>query len=654
MTDDELRRAAEAAGIETAWRDVLGDTRHVAPDTLRAVLATLGNLPDIADPPLHTAEFGESFILHGEPGPWRLIHEDGDIHEGHAEAVGAGRIAIPGIHTPGYHVLQHGDGQRILAVAPPRCWTVADAIRLQQGGGRAWGLTAQIYSLRRAGDAGFGDFAALETLARRAGAHGCAAIAISPVHAQLSADPGRFSPYSPSSRGMLNVLHAARPPGPSIDLTGEILPDANLIDWPHAAASQLAALRRGFATATPAQAAAFDAFRTAAGDALERHARFEALHQHFFHHPNPRWNWRDWPAEFQNPDSAAVAAFAAAHAAEVSFHAFAQFLADRGLQAAQRAAGEAGMPIGLIADVAVGTDPGGSDCWRRPDEMLQGLTIGAPPDIFNPAGQNWGVTTYAPHGLRANGYGAFLEMLRATLRHAGGMRIDHVMGLARLWVIPAGAAQGAYLRYPLDDLLRLVKLESWRHRAIVLGEDLGTLPDGFRGRLEQAGLAGMRVLWFERDGERFIPPTQWSPDAAAMTSTHDLPSVVGWWSGRDIAWREALGHADIAAECHARARDRAALWAAFHESGATEAPEPGADDLAAAANAAAAHIGRSACALALLPLEDALALPEQPNIPGTTSEHPNWRRRLPGVVDTMLDAPATAARLAALAHARTL
>jgi 4-alpha-glucanotransferase len=644
MTDDELRHTAEAAGIETAWRDVTGQTRHIAPDTLRAVLAALGDLPDLSDPPLHTAELGEVFILRGEPGPWRLIREDGTSRDGHADAAGEGRIAIPGIDMPGYHVLQTGDRQRILAVAPPHCWTVADAV----GGHRAWGLTAQLYSLRRHADPGFGDFAALEILGRQAGAHGCAAIAISPVHAQFSADPGRFSPYSPSSRGMLNVLHAA-PPVPSPGRPGD---GTDLIDWPHAAADHLAALRHAFATASPALAADFAAFRAASGEPLERHARFEALHQTFFHADQPRWNWRDWPAGLRNPDDPAVAAFAAEQAGEVSFHAFAQFLADRGMQQAQRAARDGGMPIGLIADVAVGTDPGGSDCWRRPQEMLQGLTIGAPPDIFNPGGQNWGVTTYSPHGLRANGYGAFLEMLRASLRHAGGMRIDHVMGLARLWVIPAGASHGAYLRFPLDDLLRLVKLESWRHRAIVLGEDLGTLPDGFRGRLEQAGLAGMRVLWFERDGDRFLPPATWSPDAVAMTSTHDLPTVAGWWAGRDIDWRASLGNPDTAPDRHARARDRDALWNAFRESGAADMPEPDAEHPAPAADAAPAHIGSSACALALLPLEDALALHEQPNIPGTTDQHPNWRRRLPVPAETMLDTPDVAARLAGLARAR--
>jgi 4-alpha-glucanotransferase len=223
-------------------------------------------------------------------------------------------------------------------------------------------------------------------------------------------------------------------------------------------------------------------------------------------------------------------------------------------------------------------------------------------------------------------------------------------------VIPegAGAADGAYLRFPLDDLLRLVRIESRRHRAIVLGEDLGTLPDGFRERLQECGLSGMRVLWFERDqAGRFLPPHGWSPEAAAMTSTHDLPTVAGWWRERDIDWRAQLGQmADEAGARAERARDRAALWAAFRESGATDREMPDAQDGAAATDAAIAHVGGAGCGLALLPTEDLLALEEQPNLPGTTDEHPNWRRRLPADAATLLRQPAVAARIDALSRAR--
>jgi 4-alpha-glucanotransferase len=400
----------------------------------------------------------------------------------------------------------------------------------------------------------------------------------------------------------------------------------------------------------------FEAFRAGRGASLLPHARFEALHAHFFGADPRQWHWRSWPAPLRDPADRAVAEFAAAHAAEVDFHLWMQFMADRGLAAAQAAAKAAGMAIGLISDLAVGTDSGGSHCWSRQEETLGGLTIGAPPDLLNRQGQDWGVVAFSPHGLRRRGYAAFLEMLRAALSHAGGVRIDHAMGLNRLWVIPdgAGAHAGAYLTFPERDLMRLVALESHRHGAIVLAEDLGTVPEGFEERLGRAGLAGMRVLWFERDRSgAFIPPRQWTHRAAGMTSTHDLPTVAGWWSGRDIEWRERLGMCqDSGKEREERAADRARLWQSFCASGAASGDPPGPDQGARVADAAVVHVAGSACELAMVPAEDALALREQPNLPGTVDEHPNWRRRLPGPAATVLDAPEVAARLAELDRAR--
>jgi 4-alpha-glucanotransferase len=226
------------------------------------------------------------------------------------------------------------------------------------------------------------------------------------------------------------------------------------------------------------------------------------------------------------------------------------------------------------------------------------------------------------------------------------------MGLARLWVIPQGfsAKQGVFLRMPMEDLMRLVALESQRHRAVILGEDLGTLPFGFQDRLDQAGISGLRVMWFERRGSDFIPPEHWTPSAVAMTTTHDLPTVTGWWQGSDITWREKL---HMAGDDEAtRAADRAALWHAFRTSGATQAELPPAHDGEAVSNAAIAHLGRAASTLALLPIEDAIAVPDQPNLPGTIDEHPNWRRRLPYDAATLFARPDVAARLAILDTAR--
>ena len=641
MRDDTaLAALAEAAGITTRWRDVHGKQHDVAPPTLRAVLRAIG-FPadadsDIADsrarlqddraalPPLLVVEADENVELHQ---PWQIMLEDGTTRSG------AGPMRIS---APGYHRLEAGCRSHDLAVAPPRCHSAP----------RGWGIAAQLYGLRRAGDAGIGDFAALADLVRAAARRGAAAVAVSPVHAQFSADPLRFSPYAPSSRIMLNVLHANAPHGDAA------LEAAGLVDWPDAARARLAQFRALFAAGADRDALA--RFRAGRGPTLEAHARFEALHAHFYASDPTLWHWHRWPEAYRTPDSAAVGAFARAHAEEVAFHAWLQFRADRDLAAAQAAARESGMAVGLIADLAVGTDAGGSHAWSRQDEVLSGLSIGAPPDLLNMKGQDWGLVTFSPHGLHRHGHAAFIELLRGALRHAGGVRIDHAMGLQRLWVIPDGAdpTEGAYLRYPFTDLLRLVRLESWRHRAVILAEDLGTVPDGFSAQLAQAGVLGMRVLWFERDEDGpFRRPAAWARDAAAMTSTHDLPTVAGWWQGRDIDWRARIGLVpDRAAAEAERAADRAALWQAFRDSGA--APEGTGPTPETAASAACAHVARAASTLALLPLEDILAQEEQPNLPGTLDEHPNWRRRYPAPAADLLDTPAVAGRLDVVTKSR--
>jgi 4-alpha-glucanotransferase len=547
-----------------------------------------------------------------------------------------------------------------LAVAPARCFGVRDAA----AGGRLWGLAAQLYALRRRGDGGIGDFAALREFVQQAARRGADAVAISPIHAQFSADLDRFSPYSPSSRVQVNVLHAdvdeLLPDEP--DAAGARFEAMALVDWPGAGRARLARFRRAFAAfnGDPAHrlAAPFAAFRAQQGDVLESHARFEALHGHFFGSDPRLWNWRTWPERFRDPRNPAVAAFAHAHEDEVAFHAFLQFMADRGLAAAQAAARAAGMKIGLIADLAVGTDGGGSHAWARQGETLIGLSVGAPPDILSKAGQDWGLAAFSPTGLIRHGFSAYIEMLRGALRHAGGVRIDHVMGLARLWVLPEGAtaAQGAYLHYPLHDLMRLIALESQRYRAVILGEDLGTVPDGFQQQLDERGLMGLRVLWFETEGERFKPPGSWTRDAAAMTSTHDLATVAGWWTGHDLDLRKPLGmlgdEQGIWFAYENRSRERGRLWDALRESGAAQGPAPAVDAPAPVVDAAIRHIGGSNCDLALLPIEDAIGTTEQPNLPGTTDQHPNWRRRLAFDAECLFADQGVASRLQSLDGAR--
>jgi 4-alpha-glucanotransferase len=651
-----LRRLAAAAGIELSWRDAAGKMQVVSADSLRAVLGALG-LPAGSEAqtresygalnkhpaktalPLVTASLNRPTLVPGSAGRFRITLESGTTLEGVARPERNG-VRLPAIAEPGYHQAEINGAVTTIAVAPTRGYTLEDAGEAQ----KLWGLAVQLYALRRKNDGGIGDFAALGDFVREAAGHGADAVAISPVHAQFSADLTHYAPYSASNRAALNSLYAP------LDV-----PEAgsdDLIDWPAAAAHRLQILRANFRSFH--DDGALDDFRRQAGAEVERHALFEALFATFSDDNPAGRNFRNWPPAYRNPGSAAVARFASEHQQEIRFHIWLQYLADRGLAQAQKAARDSGMKIGLITDLAVGSDPTGSHSWTRQDEILEGLEIGAPPDLFNRAGQNWGITAFSPRGLRQNGFAAFIDMMRHGLRHAGGLRIDHVMGLTRLWVVPTGfpSAEGVYLRMPMDDLTRLVMLEAQRHRAVVLGEDLGTVPLGFRKKLDAAGIAGLRVLWFERRGPRFTPPQRWHRSAAAMTTTHDLPSVAGWWQGTDIAWRNKLGIAGDSAET--READRTALWSAFRRSGASTGPAPAVEDGAAAADAACRHLGRAACKLVLLPIEDALALPEQPNLPGTIDEHPNWRRRLPADSQTLFARADVTARLAALNDARKL
>jgi len=684
-SDDALRELARRAGIAVEWRDYANRERVVGSDVLRALLAALGVPADTRSdlaasrrllgrrtslaslPPLVTATAGRPTRLDvgaTESRTALLKLESGETRD--LTLIPArGRLRIPPVLESGYHRLEVGEREIVLAVAPSRCRTIDDAVP----DARLWGLAAQVYGLRHPGDGGIGDAAGVAVLAEAAAARGADALALSPVHALYSADLTRFGPYSPSSRLFLNPLHAApvlvfgaervAAAIAEADLGAEFtrLEIAPLIDWPASGRAKLRLLRTLFdlllagPDADGRLGVDFATFRADGGPLLREHAVFEALHAEQMAATPPQPDWRLWPADLRDPGGPAVAAFAAARHEEVLFHLFLQWVADRSMAAAQASAREAGMRIGLIGDLAVGMDPAGSHAWGRQGDVLGELSIGAPSDLFNPLGQDWALTGFSPRALVAAGFAPFIATLRAALRHAGGVRIDHAMGLARLWLIPRGGvpADGAYVAYPMADLIRLLALESVRNEAVVVAEDLGTVPSGFRDVLDQAGIQGMRVLWFERDERGFTAPDSWDRSAIAMTTTHDLPTVAGWWRGSDITTRAACGRlgegVTEAAAAAERAVDRPLLWQAFARAGVAAAEPPAYEDTAPVVDAALAFVVRTASPLAMLPLEDVLGEVEQPNLPGTIDEHPNWRRRLGCAVGEALDDPAAAARL---------
>ncbi|AUW58422.1 4-alpha-glucanotransferase [Sphingobium sp. SCG-1] len=663
-----LHALATAAGLQIDWEDALGEPQRVADEDLALVLNALGfpatDERAIADSRRRLAEDGGGTggfisadvgrpvdlpLSFGAAGLGELILENGSRRDVRIEQSGAG-LSLPPIDTPGYHHL-HVNGREIaLAIAPSHCFRVEDAA----SGRKIWGPAVQIPALRDERRQAYGDFGTLAHAAKAFAARGADAIAISPVHALFPADASRYSPYAPSSRLFLNVLYA----DPA--LIGEpLLPEsgAELIEWetmiPRRLEQMLAIYQRTSGQVRDAVAA----FRREQGSDLEAHATFDALHAHFF--SSGATGWQDWPAQFHDPSGHAVREFAAGNAEQIGFYAFLQWLAKKGLDAAQEIAVDSGMAVGLIADLAVGMDPGGSHVWSRPQDVLSGLTIGAPPDLLGPDGQNWGITGFSPHALQRTGFEGYIATLRAALGSAGGIRIDHALGLRRLWVVPEGApaSRGAYLTFPMEDMLRILALESQRSKAIVIGEDLGTVPEGLRPAMDERAMLGMRVLWFERDKEgSFVPPSSWPGDAAAMTGTHDLPTVAGWWSGRDIDWTWKLGRTsravDEAADRANRAEEREILWKAFEEAGLVDGPQPEPEDTAAVIDAGVAYVGRTPSILAILPMEDIVGLEEQPNLPGTIDEHPNWRRRMPGETDALLNDSPVAARIDLLNKAR--
>ena len=379
------------------------------------------------------------------------------------------------------------------------------------------------------------------------------------------------------------------------------------------------------------------------------HARFEALHAHERARDPNVWSWRDWQPGFRDPTSAEVETFAGEHAHDIDFHIFAQWLTGRSYAEAQRACRDSGMRVGLIADLAIGMDGSGSHAWSRQHDVLGGLSIGAPPDYYSADGQNWGLTTFSPRGLISSGFAPFIETLRAVMRYVGGVRIDHVMGMSRLWLIPNGATaiDGAYVTYPSETIFRLIALESWRHNAVVIGEDLGTLPHGFRDYLRDQGVAGLRVLRFERDGDGYVSPEHWDPAAAGLTTTHDLIATAGWWAGADLPPAEENEHAHAV-----RSWDRGLMWGAFERAGTASGERPAPSDTAPVVDAAIRFVERTPCALKLVLIEDILGLETQPNVPGTTTEKPNWRHRLDGDSARLLDGEDAQRRLGYLGAPR--
>jgi 4-alpha-glucanotransferase len=462
--------------------------------------------------------------------------------------------------------------------------------------------------------------------------------------------PEYASPYSPASRLLLNILNISVPWAASrLNCTDLIASDEiqqrvnscrvqSLVDYTGVAALKLDILGQLFEafdrTAESDIGQGFAYFRRERGEVLERHCLFLALREHFGGQLSPETDWHRWPDAFRDPSSPAVAGFAAQHRRRVDFFVWTQWIADEQLGAAATAAQQRGMGVGLYRDLAVGADRAGGETWANRAVVVSGAQVGAPPDIHNPAGQDWGLPPFHPRALWEEAYQSFIELVRANMRHAGGLRIDHVMALQQLYWVPQGQKPdaGAYVRYKLSDLVGILALESHRHRCLIVGEDLGTVPEGFRDAMTAANILSYRVLYFEQDASgNFLPPSDYPPLAVAVVGNHDLPTLRGWWENRDIALKERLGLYPAAGEEErqrvTRQHDKEALLTALR--GAALLPDDETEpDVPILSRASHAYLARAASAIVMVQIDDLTDEAEPVNVPATSDEHPNWRRRL--------------------------
>ena len=586
------------------------------------------------------------------------------------------RFDLPLDLPSGYHELEvkiaGGTAERcLLIISPERCY---EPVAIQAGQ-RLWGVAVQLYTLRSRSNWGIGDFLDLSLLIRWMAACGAGFIGLNPLHALAPADPARSSPYSASNRHFLNVLYIAVPAvpefascaaarrrmtQPEIATRLEALRTQPHVDYLGVADLKLeilALLYRDFRdkhmAPLSARGRAYLAFVTDRGAPLRMHALFDALDRYCRATTGCASGWSNWPAEFRDLNGPAVTRFAAEHPAEVDFYAYLQWLAHEQLQSAQALTRELGMPVGIYGDYAVGANPSGSETWMDQGSYSLGAEIGAPPDPLALMGQGWGIPPQDPAAMQAQRFDGFVRLIRDNMRCYGALRLDHVMSLCRLWWVPAGMSPtaGAYVYYPLQQLLTVLALESTRNHCLVVGEDLGVVPDEMRRAMPQFGLYHYKVLLFEKIEGRFRRPEEYVKRALATVTTHDMPTLRSYWEGRDIELRRRLNlypSIDIENEVvRERERDRQSLLAALQDQALSPAHpatshEPFTPDLAHALHL---YLARSCSILVALQIEDLLGMVDPVNVPGTDREYPNWQRKLTEDVEDMAARADLAAQL---------
>jgi (1->4)-alpha-D-glucan 1-alpha-D-glucosylmutase len=715
MDADNVLKLAEAAGIESYYWDNDGNRHDASHETIRGLLRAFGIAAEtdgevwasltqfwrapwmqLLQPALTLKEDEPAAIplraweeQSGRIVQWDLVLEDGGKRTGSCRlgdlkhddiAYFDGRrifqYRLPLEALPlGYHTfrVEGEEAATRLIVAPRRC-------HVPDGLSRAWGLMVQLYALKSRKDWGIGDFPALETLVDQVAKAGGAAIGLNPLHALFLNTPENASPYSPCSRLFRNPLYldvsalpdfAACPEAQAIAAMPEfqrVMQSAHenpFVPYRAVASLKLPVLERCYAHFVAAHLAknserahAFRSFIIAQGRELEDFATFQSLAEH-----HRALDWSHWAPQYQDIQSDAVAAFRTTRTDRIGFYQYLQWCTDEQFSHAARRAKSQGMAIGLYNDLAVSVDASSADYWMHRHDFAGGARVGAPPDPFNEMGQDWGLVPLNPMRLKETGFAYYRALLAANMRHAGALRIDHVMGLTRLYLIPAGMkpTEGAYVRFPLNDLIAVATLESRRNRCMVIGEDLGTVPAGFREKLSDASIFSSRVLYFERNRAAFRPPETYPRLAAVSVSTHDLATLGGFWQGEDLKAKAQIGlfkSADEEAAAMAgRIEDKRELLQALAAEdllpdGIVPADAGRLAWTPALTAAVHAYLARSPSQLMMVQLDDLVGQTHQANLPGSVTEYPNWRRRLAVALEDLGADPAFRRALMGIGAAR--
>lgn len=712
---EQLMRLATLAGIQNSYVHANGHTEHIALPVQQAILQAMGfDLSSETGIAAHIQALEqqawqerlapvtvctEGELLHvrlqllaataTSQWQWCITQESGlpltgeltlqpkDIVEDYQTDQGkilAFYLPLTAELVAGYHQLELTDGTQKLRqqviISPARCFQLHDSAILH----KTMGPAIQLYAVRTARNWGIGDFIDLKNMVEPLAAQGNDFIGLNPLHALYPMLPQDCSPYSPNSRLWLNTLYVALDAAPEFahcSAAQQLIAspefqqkltacrDAADVDYPAVAAlkAQVATLLyqyfvRTELTQQSARAAAFHAFLAQGGKALQQVALFKVLQGTLFWQDHTMAAWQNFPLDYQDPNSDAVQQFAVAHAELIQQQLYLQWLAQQQLAEVKAECRKQGMAIGLYCDVAVGTSRSSAESWAAPEDFFLDLSVGAPPDIMAPKGQNWGLLAYNPTTLRRKAYQPFIDLIRANMRNAGALRLDHVMALLRLWCCPLGAdaTQGAYVGMPAEALFAILALESQRNHCVVIGEDLGTVPVAISELMQRYQVLSYRVFMLEQKQGSYEHRDQtYPPLALATVTTHDMPTLIGFWQEYDLALRHKLDlfpNQAVADNLHQLRKDEKQL---LQQHLGIEQP-----DSYTLVRACHLYTAATPAQLFAYQLEDLVLLDTPVNIPGTSTEYPNWRRKLPYNVEEILQQPAVLALLAEMKQARRL